>query len=143
MQRAQGGARPLLVGRPIQIQPYDIDFAAHVNNAVYVRWLEDLRMDMLRAYCPMRPLMEEGLAPVVAATHIRYVKPLKLFDAPVGRMWCAEMGRATLTLEAEIAVGDTVYTAATQRVMMVNWQTEKAARVPLELRERFAREAGP
>lgn len=133
--------RPLLVERPIVVQPYDIDFAAHVNNAVYVRWLEDLRMDMLRAHCPMRPLMEEGLAPVVAETNIRYLRPLKLFDAPVGRMWCAEMGLATLVLEAEIAVGDTVHTAATQRVMMVNWRTEKAARVPGELREKFAREA--
>ncbi|MBW7863124.1 MAG: hypothetical protein H3C30_01775 [Candidatus Hydrogenedentes bacterium] len=93
-------------------------------------------------YSPARPLMEEGLAPVVAATHIRYLKPLKLFDAPMGRMWCSEMGRATLTLEAEIVVGDAVHTTATQRVMMVNWQTEKAARVPLELRESFAREAG-
>lgn len=142
MPRAHGGARPLLIERPILVQPYDIDFAAHVNNAVYVRWLEDLRMDMLRAHCPMRPLMEEGLAPVVAATHIRYLKPLKLFDAPMGRMWCSEMGRATLVLEAEIVVGDAVHTTATQRAMMVNWRTEKAARVPLELRETFAREAG-
>lgn len=142
MPRAQGGARPLLIGRPIMVQPYDIDFAAHVNNAVYVRWLEDLRMDMLREHCPMRPLMEEGLAPVVAATHIRYLKPLKMFDAPTGRMWCAEMGRATLLLEAEIVVGETVHTVATQRVMMVNWKTEKPARVPQELRDLFAREAG-
>ena len=45
---AQPGKRPLLVTLPHNVQTYDIDFANHVNNQVYVRWLEDLRMELLR-----------------------------------------------------------------------------------------------
>ena len=45
MLRAIAGARPLLTEMGITVQPYDIDFAAHVNNVVYVRWIEDLRIE--------------------------------------------------------------------------------------------------
>jgi acyl-CoA thioesterase FadM len=85
-----------------------------------------------------RALTEAGIAPVVARTEISYLKPLRLFDEPEARMWCAEMGRATMTLEAEITVGGETHTRALQRVMMVNWKTERAARVPEELRKAFA-----
>ncbi|HRZ83712.1 MAG TPA: thioesterase family protein [Candidatus Hydrogenedentes bacterium] len=130
--------RPLLVELRPLIQPYHIDYAMHVNNAVYVRWLEDLRMEFLRRHCDARALTEAGIAPVVSRTEISYLKPLRLFDEPEARMWCADMGRATMTLEAEITVGGETHTRALQRVMMVNWKTERAARVPEELRKAFA-----
>jgi len=47
MFTAAEGRKPLLVSLDIRVQTYDIDFAGHVNNQVYVRWLEDLRMEML------------------------------------------------------------------------------------------------
>jgi len=50
MRDARSGKRPLLVPLPLKAQTYDIDFAFHVNNQVYVRWLEDLRMEVLRGY---------------------------------------------------------------------------------------------
>ena len=138
MNGKQDGPRPLLVEIPILIQPYHIDFANHVNNTVYVRWLEDLRMEFLRRHCDARALTEAGVAPVVSRTEISYLRPLLIFDEPEARMWCAEMGRATMTLEAEITVGGEAHTRAVQRVMMVNWKTERAARVPEELRNAFA-----
>ncbi len=138
MNGKQDGPRPLLVEIPILIQPYHIDFANHVNNTVYVRWLEDLRMAMLRAHCPLRELMDRGLAPVVASAAIQYKKPLRLFDAPVGRMWCAEMGRATMTVEAEIVVDGAVCTTAEQRLIMVNMTEHKPMRMPEGLRKAFA-----
>ena len=42
MLEAKLDTRPLLVTLPIRVQTYDIDFASHVNNQVYIRWLEDL-----------------------------------------------------------------------------------------------------
>jgi acyl-CoA thioester hydrolase len=143
MLRAAAGARPLLTELGITVQPYDIDFAAHVNNAVYVRWLEDLRIELLRRHCPMRALVEGGMAAVVAETHIRYKKPLRLFDEPVGRAWSSELGRVSCVLHFEIAADGQTRTEATQRVMFVDMNTMKAMRTPQELRDTFALQNAP
>ena len=139
MLRAVPGARPLLTEMGIAVQPYDIDFAAHVNNVVYVRWLEDLRVELMRRHCPMRQLVEGGMAAVVAETHVRYRKPVRLFDAPTGRAWSSEMGRVSCVLHFEIVADGQVCTEATQRVMFVDMNTMKAMRAPQELRDHFQR----
>ena len=137
MLRAVPGARPLLTEMGITVQPYDIDFAAHVNNVVYVRWFEDLRIELLRRHCPMRALVEGGMAAVVADTHIRYKKPVRLFDEAAGRIWSSELGRVSCVLHAQIVVDGQLCTEATQRVMFVDMNTMKAMRSPQELRDTF------
>jgi acyl-CoA thioester hydrolase len=137
MLRAVPGARPMLTEMGITVQPYDIDLAAHVNNVVYVRWFEDLRLELLRRHCPMQTLVESGMAAVVAETHIRYKRPVQPFDEPVGRIWCPELGKVTGMFHAEIAVDGLLCTQVTQRVMFVNMNTMKAMRTPQELRDSF------
>ena len=137
MLHASSNTRPLLTERPIDVKGYDVDFLGHVNNAVYVRWMEDLRVAFLYAHCPLRRVIEAGIAPVVHETQIRYLKPVKLFDPVVGRIWCSELGRATLVLHAEIAVDGMIYTEVRQRVMFIDFRIEKPARTPSELAEAF------
>lgn len=143
MEHAPPGTRPLLVTLPLNVQTYDIDFASHVNNQVYIRWLEDLRMELLRQYYPLSKLMAEGIAPILASTHITYRKSIGLFDDVVGAMWCTAFGRATLTLHAEIRVGETLCADATQRGIFLYLGTTRAARIPASLRDAFLRVAGP
>ncbi len=138
MLRAVPGARPMLTEVGITVQPYDIDLAAHVNNVVYVRWMEDLRLELLRRHCSMQALVESGMAAVVVETHIRYKKPVQPFDAPIGSIWCSELGRVSGTFHAQIAVNGDLCTEFTQRVMFVNMTTMKAMRTPQELRDHFA-----
>ncbi len=39
-----------------KIKPYDIDAAGHVNNAVYINWLEDLRVKLFSKIIPLESL---------------------------------------------------------------------------------------
>src|SRR5690606_14151744 len=119
MREAKPGKRPLLVTMPIRVQTYDIDFANHVNNQVYVRWLEDLRMELLRVYYPIKRFMDQGVAPILASTQISYKKAIGLYDEPVRRMWCSRLVHATMHLEAHIEVGDHVCAHATHRVVLL------------------------
>ncbi|MBI2435504.1 MAG: acyl-CoA thioesterase [Candidatus Hydrogenedentes bacterium] len=137
MLHAPPGTRPLLVTLPLKVQTYDIDFAHHVNNAVYIRWLEDLRMEVLRQYCPLRGLMADGVVPILASTNIVYKKSIELFDEPVGSMWCVQMGRATLTLHSEICIGEEVCATATQRGIMLYIGTTRPARIPKSLVQQY------
>ncbi len=137
MRRALPGKQPLLVTLPLKVQTYDIDFASHVNNQVYVRWLEDLRMDLLRAYYPIKRFMDEGVAPILASTHITYKKAITLYDEPVGTMWCPQLGRATMNLECHIEVDGVLCAHATHRVMLVNLATGRPSRTPQDLFDAF------
>ena len=100
MLKTSEGARPFHVTMPFRVATYDIDFAGHVNNGVYIRWLEDLRMELLRQYYPFEKLVATETFFVLHSTHITYKRSLGLFDAPTGQMWCTELGRATLRLDA-------------------------------------------
>jgi len=137
--KALPDARPLYVSLPFRVQTYDVDWAAHVNNGVYVRWLEDLRLELLEVYCPMKHLLDQGIAPILARTEIDYLRSIELFDAPVGHLWCDEMGRATMRLRAEIRVNDTVCCRARQRGILLRYGTTRPARIPDEMREAFER----
>jgi len=134
--------RPLQIERPFPVRTYDIDFAGHVSNLVYVRWLEDLRLAMLEAYLPLSRLLGEGRAPVLGMTHIEYKRPILLFDEVVGRMWVDEMGRAKLTLGAEFSANGNLAATATQAGVFVDLATKKPTEVPRPLRKLFE-EAAP
>ena len=137
MLKAPEGARPVLVSLPIKVQTYDIDFAGHVNNGVYVRWLEDLRMELLRQYYPMERLVEAGSFPVLHSTFITYKRSIGLFDRVLAHMWCAELGRATLKLEAEFVVNGTVCAHAVQRGILLKLGSTSPVRLPQELIDAF------
>jgi acyl-CoA thioester hydrolase len=137
MREAQPRKYPLLVTLDLKVQTYDIDFANHVSNQVYIRWLEDLRMEILRTFYPIERFMGEGVVPILASTNITYKRAIELADKPVARMWCTKLGRATMNLEAEIRVGDTLCAHATHRVMLVNSETGRPARTPQDLFDAF------
>lgn len=140
MVEAPPHLRPLRVRMPIKVQTYDIDFAAHVNNQVYVRWLEDLRMELLRVYYPLERLLAEGTAPILAYTEVHYRRPLVLADAPEGEVWVAKLGQATVTLRHEITLAGALCAEATQRLVLLNLQSGRPVRWPKEFRAHFDRE---
>lgn len=78
--------RPLEIQVPLSVKTYDIDFAGVVSNIVYVRWLEDLRMEMLSRYLPLNELLSDNIAPLIVQTKIDYKKSIQLFDQPIGKM---------------------------------------------------------
>ncbi len=142
MYEAQPGARPLLVELDFQVQTYDIDFAHHVNNCVYIRWLEDLRIEMLRRYYPLERVVADGTAGIVHSTHIVYKRSIQFLDKPRGIMWCSKVGKATMTLEAEIRVGGALCAHATQRVINLRRGGAKPVRWPDDLAETWRRMNG-
>ncbi|HSN74366.1 MAG TPA: acyl-CoA thioesterase, partial [Anaerolineae bacterium] len=70
----------------IPVRTYDIDFVGIVSNIVFIRWLEDLRLQMLAEYFPLDTAMQaQGIAPLLLRTEIDYKRPVRLFDVLQGR----------------------------------------------------------
>ena len=118
----------------LQVKTYDIDFAGIVSNIVYLRWLEDLRLEMLETYLPLKQLMARGYCPIIASTEIKYKKALRMFDRPVARMWVSELKRSRCTLQAEICLDNQIVTTATQTGFFINLETMRPMAIPQELK---------
>jgi len=132
--------RPFLVQLPIQVKTYDIDFANIVHNAVYIRWLEDLRTAVLADHYAIEQMLADGLTPILTKTEIEYRHPVRFGDAVVGRMWVAELGRTRWTVQGEICVGETVAAASRQTGYFAALGNGRPVRVPNQLRARWDKE---
>ncbi len=126
--------RPLLVRLSFQAHTYDIDFAGIVSNIVYIRWLEDLRGEMLSGIYPFERVQATGVGPVLLATDIHYRRALKLGDRPVGEMWVTEARSARWILQAEFGLDGVCVCEARQTAAFVDYARMQPVPVPEELR---------
>lgn len=81
----------------------DLDLLGHVNNVVYVDYLQEARVDMLRTHRPARPAEElvDGL--VVVRHEVQYLHPLTFRFRPVSiDCWVTEIRAATFTTAYEV-----------------------------------------
>jgi acyl-CoA thioester hydrolase len=137
MNDPSASTRSFTVELDLPVRTYDIDFAGLVSNIVYIRWLEDLRLQILAEYLPLEQQLAQGYGPVLASTHIEYKQPIRLFDRPIGRMWLDDLGRTSWTVKAEILIKDKAAATATQAGVFVDYGTLRPVSVPAELRAQF------
>jgi acyl-CoA thioester hydrolase len=65
----------------LPIYTFQIDFARHVSNIVYVQWMEIGRLLLLKAVGrPVEQLVDTGAVPVLVETAISYERPLRMGD---------------------------------------------------------------
>lgn len=66
-----------------------MDSFKHVNNSVYLNYLETVRWNFFRDFSMMEELEREKLYPVVIEVNVKYIKELRLFDQFVitSRYW--------------------------------------------------------
>ncbi|MBI4783412.1 MAG: acyl-CoA thioesterase [Oscillatoriophycideae cyanobacterium NC_groundwater_1537_Pr4_S-0.65um_50_18] len=129
--------RPFEIEMPLPIKTYDIDFAGIVSNIVYVRWLEDLRLEMLAHYFPLNEQLKNGIVPVIVQTKIDYKQPLKISDAPNGKMWIKTLGGLRWTVNAEISVNGKVSALGEQVGIFFDTQNNKPIRIPKVLLQKY------
>ena len=130
----------LILEHKIVVRTYDIDSAGHVSNIAYLRWLEDMRLELFEKYFPLRTFVDVGITPVIASTHIEYKRPIKLFDKPEATMWVSGMKSATMQIEAEIRVDLALTTVASHVGVFINLATGRPVRIPAICQEKFSRE---
>lgn len=126
--------RPLLVELTFTVRTYDIDFANIVHNAVYIRWLEALRQEILVDHMPIEEMLAQQISPILTRTEIDYRRPVQFGDEVRGRMWVRELGRTRWTVSGEIVSGQTVAAAAVQSGYFASLETLSPVRVPQKLR---------
>ena len=129
--------QPFEVELCLPVRTYDIDFAGIVNNIVYVRWLEDLRLEMLAHHFPLDEQLKNGIAPILIQTKIDYKQSIKISDAPSGKMWIKTMESLRWTVNAAISIDGKVAALGEQVGIFVDLQTNKPIRMPERLKQKY------
>ncbi|RKN37606.1 acyl-CoA thioesterase [Streptomyces hoynatensis] len=104
----------------------DMDAFGHVNNVVFLRYLEEARIDF------MFRLAREAASPgaftggsVVARHEIDYLRPLVHRHRPVAiEIWVAKLGGASATVAYEVRDEETLFARAS--TVIVPYDLEKA-----------------
>lgn len=123
---------------PIAVQPADIDQQNHVNNTVYVRWIQEVATAHWNVTAPVPARDEIGW--VVLRHEIDYKSPVCLGDDIVLRTWVGQATRLTFERFVEVLRQNDRKLLAAARTLWVpiNPQTGKPMRVPAEVRTRFS-----
>jgi acyl-CoA thioester hydrolase len=112
-----------IVSINFEIKTYDIDIAGHVNNIVYVKWLEDLRNKLFLQLLPVRDLLEEKLYPVITSTLINYKKQLKFGDKPIGTMNIEEAKHGMIFLNFRFIDNENICVYGDQKCVILDLKT--------------------
>ncbi len=84
-----------------KVYTYQIDFIGHVNNIVYIQWLENARVNLLEAIdLPIVDLIQkQGIFPVLSKTSIRYRKPFFLGEKVTIEIWVSQINNASVEMD--------------------------------------------
>lgn len=107
-----------------------MDAYGHVNNVVFLRYLEEARIDFL-----FRPDKDFQQGSVVARHEIDYKRQLVHRHHPVDiELWVTEIRAASFTLTYEVKDDDLVYVRASTVIVPFDFEAQRPRRITEEER---------
>jgi acyl-CoA thioester hydrolase len=122
----------------VSVMSGDIDEQNHVNNTVYLRWVQEVATAHWRAIASAQA--QESVGWVVLRHEIDYKAPACLSDDIVLRTWVGKASRLRFERFTEIRRSSNGQLLLTARTLWcpVNAQTGRPVRLPPEVREQFS-----
>ena len=122
-----------------EIHTFHIDFLGHVNNGVYIQWMEIGRTKLLEAVgMDLHKILKQSFAPMLVQTTISYKVPLYLGDHAHIEVWLSKLRNTTGILEFRFYNDQQVLVAeGRQRGVFIDTKTMKPRRLLQEEKELF------
>jgi len=120
----------------VSVHDADIDEQNHVNNTVYLRWVQDVAVAHWKALASKEAKAAIGW--VVVRHEIDYKSPAGLGDEIVLRTWVGEASRLKFERFTEIRRRSQILARARTLWVAIDWNTRKPTRVSAEVRARFS-----
>ncbi|MEV6836832.1 thioesterase family protein [Streptomyces sp. NPDC051133] len=109
----------------------DMDAYGHVNNAIFLRYLEEARIDFLSLRGK-----ESKQGSVVARHEIDYKRQLVHRPTPVDvELWVTEIKAASFTVSYEVKDEDTIYVQASTVIVPFDFEAQRPRRITAAERE--------
>ncbi len=111
-----------------------MDAYGHINNVVFLRYLEEARIDFL-----FRPEKDFKQGSVVARHEIDYKRQLVHRHTPVDiELWITQIRAASFTITYEVKDPDQVYVRASTVIVPFDFEAQRPRRLTAEEREFLA-----
>lgn len=126
---------------PIPVDPADIDFMGHVNNASYLKWVQDAVIDHWRSLAPAEAVARHLW---VALKHeITYRRPTFLGDEVIATVLLEKVHGTRAFYETVIRRGEDVLAEVKSTWCSIDSETLRPARLAREVIARFFPETLP
>ena len=120
---------------PIPILPADIDHMGHVNNAVYLKWVQDAVVKFWETVAPADAVRRHLW---IALQHeIKYRKPAFLDDEVIADVIAETVKGAKAQFTTVIKRGETVLAEVKSTWCCLDAVTKRPARLALDVAKRF------
>jgi acyl-CoA thioester hydrolase len=120
---------------PVAIQPADIDHMGHVNNAVYLKWVQDAVVDYWQSVAPPDVVAKHLW---VALKHeITYRKPTFLQDTVVAEVIAEKVEGARAMFRTVVRRGEEVLSEIQSSWCCLDAGTLRPARLARDVISRF------
>lgn len=123
-----------------KIYTYHIDIVGHVNNIVYIQWMENGRTRLLEAMgIPISDLTnKQGIVPVLTDTAITYKKPFFIHNSVKVELWVSKLNNASAIIEFRfLNENDELCATGQQKGLFINTVSMRPARLNEKHREAF------
>jgi acyl-CoA thioester hydrolase len=122
----------------VPVLPGDIDEQDHVNNTVYLRWVQEVATAHWRAVASSSA--QETIGWVVLRHEIDYKAPATLGDEIVLQTWVGKATRLTFERFTQIRRSRDGQLLSEARTLWcpINTQTSRPIRVPADVRAQFS-----
>jgi len=110
----------------------DVDAMGHVNNAVFLTYLEEARIAFLQRFDA------EPANMILARVEIDFRAPLEVGDEIEIGVRPARVGEKSFELEYEVRTGETVAAEAKTVIVSYDYETGRTVEVPQAWREALA-----
>ena len=112
--------------------PYEVDFTGFLNNTTASRWMETLRVRLMREQVELAPMCAPSAVPVIARCEIEYRAPIRFGDQVQGSAWIEQISSSRWQVAFEFineTLGRTCITAR-QTAACIDPLTHRPLRMP-------------
>jgi len=124
----------------IPIRWGDMDAMGHVNNTIYFRYMESLRIEWFNSIGCVPSLSATG--PIIINAFCSFIRQLEYPGEVLARHYVGEMGRSTVDTFATLERSDqpgVVYATGGATVVWTDFKAQKSMPIPDDFRALLAR----
>lgn len=116
----------------------DLDPMGHVNNAVYMTWIENARIEFLRRLGAFDDPDRSGMTMILARVELDFRAPLGFDDEIEIGVRTARLGTKSFDLEYVLRSGEQVVAEAKTVLVAYDYESNRSREIPDEWRRRLA-----
>lgn len=82
------------VSRVFEPLPYEVDFTGFLSNTVAPKWMEHLRVSLMRDKFQMIDITSPDHLSLIYQLEVKYIRPVRFGDKLIGAAWIDELWRS-------------------------------------------------